>query len=142
MIRLDKADIFLVEDNEDFSFLIEKAIHHIDKDLVLKIVDNGLGALEVLKGYNHDGVRPRIILLDLNLPGLSGLDLLREIKGLEFLKQVPVILFTTSDNPKDIKAAAEYGANAYVTKPAGYIALIDCLRSLFNFWFTHHTATK
>jgi len=142
MIRLDKADIFLVEDNEDFSFLIEKAIHHIDKDLVLKIVDNGLGALEVLKGCSHDGIRPRIILLDLNLPGLSGLDLLREIKGLEFLKQVPVILFTTSDNPKDIKAAAEYGANAYVTKPAGYIALIDCLRSLFNFWFTHHTATK
>jgi CheY-like chemotaxis protein len=142
MAQLNKVDIFLVEDNEDFSFLIEKAIDHIDKDLSIKIVDNGLSALEVLKHLNQEGIRPRIILLDLNLPGLSGLDLLAEIKMIEFLKQVPVILFTTSDNPKDVRAATEHGANAYVTKPHGYIALIDCLRSLFNFWFTHHTTIK
>jgi CheY-like chemotaxis protein len=142
MAQLNKVDIFLVEDNEDFSFLIEKAIDHIDKDLSIKIVDNGLSALEVLKHLNPEGIRPRIILLDLNLPGLSGLDLLAEIKMIEFLKQVPVILFTTSDNPKDVRAATEHGANAYVTKPHGYIALIDCLRSLFNFWFTHHTTIK
>jgi CheY-like chemotaxis protein len=142
MTQLNKVDIFLVEDNEDFSFLIEKAIDHIDKDLSIKIVDNGLSALEVLKHLNPEGIRPRIILLDLNLPGLSGLDLLAEIKMIEFLKQVPVILFTTSDNPKDVRAATEHGANAYVTKPHGYIALIDCLRSLFNFWFTHHTTIK
>lgn len=142
MNQLDKVDIFLVEDNEDFSYLIEKAIDHIDKELSLKIVDNGLTALEVLMHYEQEGTRPRIILLDLNLPGLSGLDLLREIKGIEYLKQVPIILFTTSDNPKDVRAATEYGANAYVTKPHGYVALIDCLRSLFNFWFTHHTTIK
>jgi CheY-like chemotaxis protein len=142
MNRLNKVDIFLVEDNEDFSFLIEKAIDHIDKDLSIKILDNGLNALEVLKHLDQEGIRPRIILLDLNLPGLSGLDLLVKIKTIEFLKQVPVILFTTSDNPKDVRLATEHGANAYVTKPHGYIALIDCLRSLFNFWFTHHTTIK
>jgi len=142
MNQLNKVDIFLVEDNEDFSFLIEKAIDHIDKDLSLKVVDNGFSALEVLKHYNQEGTRPRIILLDLNLPGLSGLDLLREIKEIDFFKQVPIILFTTSDNPKDVRTATEYGANAYVTKPHGYVALIDCLRSLFNFWFNHHTTIK
>jgi len=142
MNLLNKVDIFIVEDNEDFSFFIEKAIEHIDSELSIKIVDNGLTALEVLKHFDHEGTRPRIILLDLNLPGLSGLDLLREIKGIEFLKQVPVILFTTSDNPKDVRAATEYGANAYVTKPHGYVALVDCLRSLFSFWFTHHTTIK
>ena len=83
-----------MEDNEDFSFLIEKAIDHIDKDLSIKIVDNGLNALEVLKHFEQEGIRPRIILLDLNLPGLSGLDLLVKIKMIEFLKQVPVILFS------------------------------------------------
>ena len=142
MNQLNKVDIFLVEDNEDFSFLIEKAIDHIDKDLSLKVVDNGFSALEVLKHYNQEGTRPRIILLDLNLPGLSGLYLLREIKEIDFFKQVPIILFTTSDNPKDVRTATEYGANAYVTKPHGYVALIDCLRSLFNFWFNHHTTIK
>ena len=142
MNRLNKVDIFLVEDNEDFSFLIAKAIDYIDKDLNLKIVDNGLTALKFLKRFSQEGIIPRIILLDLNLPGLSGLDLLVEIKMIEFLKQVPVILFTTSDNPKDVRAATEYGANAYVTKPHGYIALIDCLKSLFNFWFTHHKTIK
>lgn len=135
-------DIFLVEDNEDFSFLIEKAIEHVDKGYSLKIVDDGLTALKVLQQYEHENTRPRIILLDLNLPGLSGLDLLREIKSIEFLKLVPVILFTTSDNPRDVKIAAEYGANAFITKPHGYLALIDCLKSLFDFWFTHHTAIK
>lgn len=139
---MNKADIFFVEDNEDFSFLIEKAINYIDKDLSIKIVDNGLIALELLKHFEYEGNKPRIILLDLNLPGLSGLDLLREIKGIEFLKQVPIILFTTSDNPKDVRVATEYGANAYVTKPHGYIALIECLRSLFDFWFTHHTTIE
>lgn len=142
MSRLNKVDIFFVEDNEDFCFLVEKAIDHIDKNLSIKIVDNGLTALAVLKHFDLEGIRPRIILLDLNLPGLSGLDLLREIKGIEFLKQVPIILFTTSDNPKDVRIATEYGANAYVTKPHGYLALIECLRSLFNFWFTHHTTIK
>ena len=142
MTRLNKVDILLVEDNEDFSFLIEKAIDHIDKDLSIKIVDNGLNALEVLKHFEQEGIKPRIILLDLNLPGLSGLDLLVKIKMIEFLKQVPVILFTTSDNPKDVREATKYGANAYISKPHGYIALIDCLRSLFNFWFIHHTTIK
>ena len=139
---MNKLDIFIVEDNEDFSFLIEKAIDCIDKDLSLKIVDNGLSALESLKRFGQEGIIPRIIMLDLNLPGLSGLDLLVEIKMIEFLKQVPVILFTTSDNPKDARVATEYGANAYITKPHGYIALVDCLRSLFNFWFTHHKIIK
>ena len=139
---MNKLDIFIVEDNEDFSFLIEKAIDCINKDLSLKIVDNGLSALESLKRFGQEGIIPRIIMLDLNLPGLSGLDLLVEIKMIEFLKQVPVILFTTSDNPKDARVATEYGANAYITKPHGYIALIDCLRSLFNFWFTHHKIIK
>jgi len=137
---LDRLDIFAVEDNEDFSFLITRAINQIDKTLSIKIVDDGLTALKVLKTYDQESSRPRIILLDLNLPGLSGLDLLREIKAIDFLKRVPVILFTTSDNPKDIKAAAEYCANAYITKPHGYVALVECLRSLFGFWFSHHTS--
>lgn len=142
MNQLHKMDIFLVEDNEDFSFLIGKAIEQIDKNLSLKIVDNGLTALAILKQYETEGTKPKIILLDLNLPGLSGLDILREVRGIEFLKLVPVILFTTSDNPKDVKAAAEYGANAYITKPHGYLALVNCLKSLFDFWFKHHTTLK
>jgi CheY-like chemotaxis protein len=142
MNRFNKVDIFFVEDNEDFSFLIEKAIDYIDKDLSIKIVDIGLNALEVLTHFDQEGIRPRIILLDLNLPGLSGLDLLVKLKTIEFLKQVPVILFTTSDNPKDVRLATVHGANVYVTKPHGYIALINCLRSLFNFWVTHHLTIK
>ena len=79
MNQLLRMDIFQVEDNEDFSFLMVKAIEQIDKTLSLKVVDNGLTALEILKHCEKEGTRPGIILLDLNLPGLSGLDLLREV---------------------------------------------------------------
>ncbi len=72
----------------------------------------------------------------------SILYLLREIKAIEYLKQMPIILVTKSDNLKDVKAATEYEANPYMTKPDGYIELKDCLRSLFNFWFNHHTTIK
>lgn len=137
-----KVDIFIVEDNEDFSFIMEKATYYIDRELKLESAANGMIALQTLKKYECDGTIPKIILLDLNLPGLSGLDLLKEIKTIDFLKQVPVILFTTSDNPKDVKDAIDRGADAYITKPNGYISLIACLKLLFNTWFTHHADIK
>ena len=64
MSPLHKMDISLVEDNEDLSFLIEKAIDQIDKGFSLKIIDNGLTAHEVLQQYNYENTRPRIILLN------------------------------------------------------------------------------
>jgi CheY-like chemotaxis protein len=129
-------DIFYVEDDEDFAFIMQHAVKEVKEGLSVKIIDNGRDALEQLKQLTDARVKPKLILLDLNLPGLSGLDLVKRIREIPFLKYVPVVFFSTSDNPKDVKASLEFGANAYLTKPAGYLNLVNCVESLYNFWFT------
>jgi CheY-like chemotaxis protein len=129
-------DIFYVEDDTDFAFLMENAVQEVSNGLSIKIVENGKDALDHLKQLTDAKIKPRVILLDLNLPGLSGLDLVKRIRENPFLRYVPVIFFSTSDNPKDVKASLEFGANAYLTKPSGYLNLISCIQSLHDFWFT------
>lgn len=133
---MSTPDIFYVEDDTDFAFLMENAVQEVSNGLSIKIVENGKDALENLKQLTDAKIKPRVILLDLNLPGLSGLDLVKRIRENPFLRYVPVIFFSTSDNPKDVKASLEFGANAYLTKPSGYLNLISCIQSLHDFWFT------
>ena len=135
---MSAPDIFYVEDDSDFAFIMQHAIQEVNTDLSVKIIDNGRDALEMLNQLSSDRIKPRLIMLDLNLPGLSGLDLLKRIKEIPYLKYVPVVFFSTSDNPKDVRASLEFGANAYLTKPSGYLNLVSCLSSLHDFWFTKH----
>jgi len=133
-------DIFYVEDDPDYAFILQTAISEVREELTVGIVEDGRDAIEKLKRFSEQKVKPKLILLDLNLPGLSGLDVLRTIKEMPFLKYVPVILFSTSDSPKDVKASYEFGANAFVTKPDGYHNLLNCLRTMHEFWFEHNRA--
>jgi CheY-like chemotaxis protein len=128
-------DIFYVEDDQDFAFILEHAVKEVKEDLILSIVEDGRDAIKKLEKLAFDQAKPRLILLDLNLPGLSGLDLLKRIKEIPHFKFTPVILFSTSDDPIDVKASYEFGANAYITKPTGYNNLVDCVRTLHEFWF-------
>jgi CheY-like chemotaxis protein len=127
-------DIFYIEDNEDFVDVVERAIGQIDGTTVLRTIDDGALALNTLERLAEDKTKPKLILIDLNLPGLSGLDLLKRIKETQALKYVPIIMFSTSDNPKDIRSSLEFGANAYVTKPLGYSNLVKCLSAMHDFW--------
>lgn len=129
-------DIFYVEDDTDFAFIMQHAAQEVNDGISLEIIENGKDALEMLNQFSADRVKPKLILLDLNLPGLSGLDLVKKIREIHYLKYVPVIFFTTSDNPKDVKASLEFGANAYLTKPSGYLNLVSCIQSIYDFWFT------
>ena len=127
-------DIFYVEDNEDFVDVVERAIGQIDETTILRTFDDSTLALDTLEQLAEDKTKPKLILLDLNLPGLSGLDLLRRIKEKKALRYVPIIMFSTSDNPKDILSSLEFGASAYVTKPLGYTNLVKCLSAMHEFW--------
>ncbi|RZL45471.1 MAG: response regulator [Pedobacter sp.] len=128
-------DIFYVEDDPDYAFILQSAIAEVREELTVGIVEDGRDAISKLRSFENTKNKPKLILLDLNLPGLSGLDVLKMIKEMPYLKYIPVILFSTSDNPKDVKASYEFGANAYVTKPDGYNNLLNCLRTMHEFWF-------
>lgn len=137
---MSTPDIFYVEDDTDFAFLMESAIEEVNSGLSVKIIENGKDALELLRELTDAKVKPKVILLDLNLPGLSGHDLVKRIREIPFLRYTPVIFFSTSDNPKDVKASLEFGANAYINKPSGYLNLVSCVQSLYDFWFTKNLA--
>jgi CheY-like chemotaxis protein len=74
-------------------------------------------------------------MLDLNLPGTDGLEVLAQIKQDEQLKMIPVVVFTTSSNPKDIESCYNYGANGYMIKPIDVIKLEESIRNFINYWF-------
>jgi CheY-like chemotaxis protein len=127
-------DILYIEDNEDFIDVVERVMGQIDMSTTMRVIDDGALALSTLDMLVEDKVKPRLILIDLNLPGLSGLDVLKRIKQTQALRYVPTVIFSTSDNPKDIRSSLEFGANAYVTKPLGYNNLVKCLTSVHEFW--------
>jgi CheY-like chemotaxis protein len=136
---ISNIDIFYVEDDMDFAFIMESALLELKKEISMQIIENGNDALVLLTELSVKKVKPKLILLDLNLPGISGLEILKQIKDIPFLRYVPVILFSTSDNPQDIKSSLEFGANAFVSKPSGYTELIVCLQSMFDFWFVQNS---
>jgi CheY-like chemotaxis protein len=81
------------------------------------------------------GQRPCIILLDLNLPGTDGREVLRDIKTDDSLRQIPVIVLTTSTDERDIANCYRIGANSYIKKPVNLEALADALQALIHYWF-------
>ena len=119
---------------------MENALQEVNEGVSMKVIENGKDALDILRELTEAKHKPKVILLDLNLPGLSGLDLVKRIRAIPFLKYVPVIFFSTSDNPKDVKASLEFGANAYINKPSGYLNLVSCVQSIHDFWFTKNLA--
>jgi len=127
-------DILYIEDNEDYIDVVERAMSQIDDATILQSIDDGATALTTLHSLAENRTKPRLILIDLNLPGLSGLDLLKRIKENQTLRYIPTIMFSTSDNPKDIRSSLEFGANAFVTKPMGYTNLLKCLSAVHEFW--------
>ena len=79
--------------------------------------------------------RPGLILLDLNLPGADGREVLRNIKQDATLKLIPVVIFTTSNNPKDIEACYRQGVNSYIVKPMNFSRLKRSIQILIEYWF-------
>ena len=102
--------------------------------------DNGDEALDFLFHHgeyaNQNTIpRPCLILLDLNLPGTDGREILGEIKTNADLKSIPVIVFTTSANPKDLEICYQKGANSYIVKPIDMKKLMNTVKTLSQYWF-------
>lgn len=128
--------ILLVEDNEGDIMLITDAIDDFEFKTTLSVVKNGKMALEYLFkiGQFINAVDPDIIILDINLPLKNGLEVLQLIKSNDFIKTIPVVMFTTSSTKSDImKSYANY-ANAFVTKPVEVLDFLETIKSIGKFW--------
>jgi two-component system, chemotaxis family, response regulator Rcp1 len=129
-------NILLVEDNPGDVRLTKEAMRDSKVRNNLEVVEDGVEALAFL---HKDGpfagfFRPDLILLDLNLPRKSGLEVLQEIKADESLKRIPVVILTTSQAEKDIVKSYDLHANAYITKPVDLDQFIAVVKAIEGFW--------
>ncbi|MCU7497362.1 MAG: response regulator [Ignavibacteria bacterium] len=131
-------EIMLVEDNKGDIGLVEEAFSDSGIIYNLKAITNGREALEYLKRKNGKGYDnpPDLIILDLNLPILGGLDVLKEIKTDEKLDQIPVVILTTSEAEKDIFNSYKLKANSYVTKPVDFDEFMDIVNNIKDYWLS------
>ncbi|MDX2215396.1 MAG: response regulator [Oculatellaceae cyanobacterium bins.114] len=132
--------MLVVEDsNEDFEVL-HRFLQRSPLTITIQRCITGEQALAFL--YRTDSYsdrqsapRPGLIVLDLNLPGTDGREVLRRIKQDDTLKSIPVIVFTTSNNPEDINDCYQYGVNSYIVKPINFAQLKRDIQTLIDYWF-------
>src|SRR5271163_4372073 len=130
--------IVMIEDDEGHARLIERNIRRSGINNEIVPFANGTAALNYLLGCDSKGVERKgealLILLDLNLPDMSGLDILRQVKESRHLKCVPVVVLTTTDDSQEIKRCYELGCNVYITKPVNYENFANAIRQLGLFF--------
>lgn len=132
--------LLIVEDsNEDFEAL-QRFLQRSPMTIPIQRCVNGEQALAFLfrtGSYveRESAPRPGLIVLDLNLPGTDGREVLRRIKQDAHLKTIPVVVFTTSNNPKDIGDCYQYGVNSYIVKPINFAQLKRDVQMLVEYWF-------
>jgi chemotaxis family two-component system response regulator Rcp1 len=136
---MTEVHILLVEDSHQDALLIREALRDTGLEHKLTTATDGEGALQILYSAEY---RPNIVFLDLNLPKISGLEVLKEMKRDSGLRSIPVIILTNSMSEDDVVTAYANHCNAYVRKPLGFERLMTSLNHICQFWFDTATLPK
>ncbi|HEX8547419.1 MAG TPA: response regulator [Cytophagaceae bacterium] len=135
---MEPIEILLVEDNMNDAELAISALNEYNLANKVEHVKDGPEALDFIfcKGKYKDRVcvAPKVILLDLKLPKLNGLEVLKKIKEDNLAKKIPVIMLTSSQEEPDIEAAYSLGANSYIVKPVEFDKFVEALKNVGYYW--------
>lgn len=131
----------IVEDEPTDALLLLKALQSHLADARIEHASTGAAALNYLTGCEeyanrHAGQLPQLILMDLKLPGISGFELLARVKSIDNLKEIPVVILTSSNESKDVRRAFATGANSYLVKPNSFSDLSALARNIVQYWLT------
>ena len=137
MLDSPNQPILLVEDSPEDYETTERAFRRSGLKNPIHRCADGDEALDFLfrRGEHADAPRPGVVLLDLNLPGTDGREVLAEIKADPELKQIPVIVLTTSSDDRDVAACYKAGANSYIQKPVDLEGFMRAIERLNDYWF-------
>lgn len=141
------VDILVVEDNPRDAELTVRAIRHGLSSSTLHVSPDGVDALDFLLGrgahaHRRDAPPPKVILLDLKLPRLGGLDVIDALKSDERTQSIPVVVVTSSTQDVDIRTAYAKGANSYVVKPVDFEALMEGIGRVATYWLAVNQAAR
>jgi len=130
--------ILLVDDNPGDIHLTLEAFQETGMQADFSVARNGTVAMAILrKEGEHSGLRaPDLIILDLNLPGIGGRELLAYVKGTEVLKRIPTIILTTSNRTQDVELCYGLYANSYIVKPVKWDQFLVIVKALKEYWFS------
>lgn len=135
----NKIEILIADDDNEDRMLIIDALKENNVKNKVRSVENGEELLQYLKNtgiYSNKEKHPLpgIILLDLNMPKMDGREALKEIKGDKKLCSIPLIVFTTSMDNKDIQLSYKFGANSFISKPVTYSSMVHIMKSVCKYW--------
>ncbi len=141
----EKAIILLVEDNRMDIELTLDAFREARLENDIRVVTTGEAALDYLLARGDYSDRenhpiPSLVLLDLKLPGISGIDVLRTLKQTPVLKRLPVIILTSSKEEADRIAGYDYGVNSYLVKPISFPGFLEVVKTISEYWLTLNVA--
>jgi DNA-binding response OmpR family regulator len=124
--------ILLVEDDTVDVMTVKRALKELRVTNRVDVADNGEDAFAWLKNSHHE--RPCLILLDLNMPKMNGLEFLKLLKHDETLKRIPVVILTTSTNEQDKIESFKLGVAGYMVKPVDYQQFVDVVKTIDRYW--------
>ena len=140
MDRKERRPLFIIEDSDEDFAALKRAIVKTRNNLPIYRCEHGDEALDFLyrEGEYKDATlspRPSLIILDLNLPGTDGREVLAEVKQDRELKTIPIVIFSTSSNPRDITACYGQGVSGYMVKPMNNKHFTQLVQTFLDYWF-------
>src|SRR5215475_2966663 len=132
--------IMLIEDNQDHEILTLRALrkHNILNEVV--VAHDGAEALDILFNNGNEPIVPQLILLDLKLPKVDGLEVLKRLRSEARTRLLPVVVLTSSDEEQDLLNSYEFGANSYIRKPVDFDDFVEATRQLGLYWLVLNEA--
>lgn len=124
--------ILLVEDDPDHELLTIRALKKSNIANDVRVARDGAEAIELLFGDN--AIKPQVILLDLKLPKVEGLEVLRRIRSSDSTRMLPVVVLTSSDEERDVVRSYQLGVNSYIRKPVNFTDFAEATRQLGMYW--------
>ncbi len=133
-----KTVILMADDDADDRYLVQVAFEENEIRCELRFVEDGSEVFDFLRGHGKHEINgskiPNLILLDLNMPKKDGKQVLQEIKALPDYHHIPVVIFTTSKSPDDVRQLYKMGASSFINKPSSFEKLSEVVRNIGTYW--------
>ncbi|PHQ28749.1 response regulator [Leeuwenhoekiella nanhaiensis] len=130
--------ILAIEDDENDITLMKRIFQKQMPDYTIKYISDGEEALNYLRSTQFKEELPRVILLDIKIPKVNGLELLKNIRGMKDYKSIPVVMLSSSDRQDEIQLSYHLGANSYIEKPKTFTELCKTLPAMMDYWIVYN----